>query len=211
MLRRRDVLRASALAPVVVTDYWGRAGAQTRTMIRAVPDGDLKVLDPIWTTAYITRNHGYKVWDTLFALDEQNRPQPQMVDTYWVSDDRLTYTFRLRAGLLWHDGTPVRAADCVASIGRWGARDGMGRAPLAETVALAAIDNNSFRLVLRQKLGFVLDALAKIDSPVPFMMPERLAKTDPFSQITESVGSGPFRFGAATACLCMPHGKRSLP
>lgn len=197
MLRRRNVLQASVLAPLAVTDRWGSAEVQTRTVIRAVPEGDLKVLDPIWTTAYITRNHGYKVWDTLFALDEQNRPQPQMVDTYSVSDDQLIYTFRLRANLLWHDGAPVRATDCVASIRRWGARDAMGRALLAETMDLAAIDDNSFRVVFRQRLGFVLDALAKIDSPVPFMMPERLAKTDPFKQITESIGSGPFRFVAA--------------
>ena len=89
-LRRREVLRASVLAPLAVADHWGSADAQIRTVIRAVPEGDLNVLDPIWTTAYITRNHGYKVWDTLFALDAQNRPQPQMVETYSVSDDQLT-------------------------------------------------------------------------------------------------------------------------
>ncbi|MBI3517466.1 MAG: hypothetical protein HY060_25830, partial [Proteobacteria bacterium] len=170
------------------------ARAQAKQTVRAVPIGDLKVVDPIWTTAYITRNHAYLVWDTLFALDAQNVPQPQMVERWSVSADKLTYSFTLRDGLTWHDGTPVRAADCVASIRRWGGKDGMGTVLMAFTDRLEAIDDKSFRLVLKQPVGFVLDALGKIDSNVPFMMPERLAKTDPNAQISEVVGSGPFRF-----------------
>ena len=104
------------------------AFAQTKT-IRAVMHSDLKVLDPIWTTANIVRNHGYMVWDTLFAMDEKLTPQPQMVDTWELSADRLTYTFTLRDGLKWHDGKPVTSEDCVASLKRWSARDSMGRAP----------------------------------------------------------------------------------
>src|SRR5688500_16258111 len=167
---------------------------QQKKVIRSVPIGNLKVLDPIWTTAYITRNHAYMVWDTLFALDEKNQPQPQMVDTWKVSDDKLTYTFTLRDGLKWHDGAPVRAADCVASIRRWGAKDGMGRALMDFTARIETVDDKTFTLVLKQPVGFVIDALGKIDSNVPFMMPERLAKTDPNEQITEVIGSGPFRF-----------------
>jgi len=169
------------------------AAAQKST-IRSVPIGSLKIVDPIWTTAYITRNHAYMVWDTLFALDAHNVPQPQMVETWTTSDDKLTYTFKLRSGLIWHDNTPVRAADCVASLQRWAAKDGMGRALWEFVARIEAIDESSFKLVLKEPVGFVLDALGKIDSNVPFMMPERLASTDPNTQITEVVGSGPFRF-----------------
>jgi len=191
-VKRRALLRAGLVAPVVLSS--GAAFAQSKKIIRSVPIGDLKVLDPIWSTAYITRNHAYMVWDTLFALDSHNQPRPQMVDTYTVSGDALTYTFTLRSGLPWHDGTPVRSADCVASIRRWAAKDGMGRALLAVTAELKTLDDRSFQLTLRRPVGFVLDALGKIDSNVPFMMPERLASTDPNTQITEAIGSGPFRF-----------------
>lgn len=171
----------------------GDALAQKK-VIKSVPIGALRIIDPIWTTAYITRNHSYMVWDTLFALDAKNAPQPQMVDTWTVSADKLTYTFMLRPGLMWHDNTPVRAADCVASLRRWGSKDGMGRSLMSFTDRIEAIDDRSFRLVLKQPIGFVIDALAKIDSNVPFMMPERIAKTDANTQITEVIGSGPFRF-----------------
>jgi peptide/nickel transport system substrate-binding protein len=191
-LHRRTLLASALAAPALIAARPLRAaGSKT---IRAVPIGDLKVLDPIWTTAYITRNHAYLVWDTLFALDAQNKPQPQMVDDWRVSDDGLVYEFFLRPNLVWHDGTPVRAADCAASVRRWGAKDGMGRALLAQTVAIEPVNDRSFRLALKRPVGFVIDALAKIDSNVPFMMPERLANTDPNTQITEVIGSGPFRF-----------------
>jgi peptide/nickel transport system substrate-binding protein len=191
-IRRRTLLQSAFAAPALIGLHGARA-ANTK-VVRAVPIGDLKVLDPIWTTAYITRNHGYLVWDTLFALDAHNRPQPQMVEHWSVSSDRLTYDFWLRPGLLWHDGSKVRAADCTASIRRWGAKDGMGRALMAATASVDAVDDGHFRLVLKRPVGFVIDALGKIDSNVPFMMPERLAKTDPNTQITEIIGSGPFRF-----------------
>src|SRR5258706_4041893 len=106
---RLAALAAATLLALGAAD----ARAQAKKVVRAVPIGDLKVIDPIWTTAYITRNHAYLVWDTLFSLDEKNQPQPQMVDRWTVSDDKLTYTFTLRDGLQWHDGSPVRAADCV--------------------------------------------------------------------------------------------------
>src|SRR5215471_19073907 len=125
---KRIGLLVAALVALGLANGPCPAAAQNKIVIRSVPIGNLKVVDPIWTTAYITRNHAYMVWDTLFSLDAQNRPQPQMVDTYHVSDDQLTYTFKLREGLKWHDGTPVRAADCVASLKRWAAKDGMGRA-----------------------------------------------------------------------------------
>ena len=184
------LLAAAACAAIAMS---GPAAAQKKT-IRSVPIGSLKIVDPIWTTAYITRNHAYMVWDTLFALDANNVPQPQMVDSWTVSDDKLTYTFKLRQGLKWHDNAPVRAVDCVASVKRWAAKDGMGRALWEFVAGIEAVDDNTFKLVLKQPVGFVLEALGKIDSNVPFMMPERIANTDPNTQITEVVGSGPFRF-----------------
>jgi peptide/nickel transport system substrate-binding protein len=192
-IARRNLLVGTMAGPALLS---ATASAQNGRVIRAVPIGDLRILDPIWTTAYITRNHGYLVWDTLYGLDEQDVPRPQMVESHDVSADQLTWRFTLRPGLLWHDGTPVRAADCVASIRRWGARDGMGQALMSVTASLDALDERSFRLVLRRPVGFVLDALGKIDSNVPFMMPERLANTSPNTQIREMIGSGPFRFVA---------------
>src|SRR5208283_6037263 len=118
------LLRTPAAAVVlalglVASGGWGEAAANT---LRFIPQADLRSIDPIWTTAYVTRNFGYLVFDTLFALDRDFKPQPQMVDRWTVSDDKLTYRFTLRDGLKWHDGQPVRAADCVASLQRWGKR-----------------------------------------------------------------------------------------
>ena len=112
---------------------WGllAAPAMAQTTLRLVAHSDLKVLDPIWTTAFITRNHGYMIYDVLFAKDANGNIQPQMVDKYETSPDKLTWTFTLRPGLEWHDGKPVTAEDCVASIKRWAARDALGQQMMA--------------------------------------------------------------------------------
>ena len=168
--------------------------AAAEKILRIVPHADLKNIDPIWTTAYITRNHGYMVYDTLFATDEDLKVQPQMVDTWNVSNDGLTYTFTLRDGLKWHDGQPVTSEDCIASIQRWGKRDGMGQKLMDFTASMAAVDARTFKMVLKEPYGLVLDSLGKISSNVPFMMPKRHAQTDAFQQIPEVIGSGPFKF-----------------
>ncbi len=173
---------------------WLAAAASAETVLRIVPHADLKNIDPIWTTAYITRNHGYMVYDTLFAMDENLEVQPQMVESWSASDDGLVWRFSLRDGLQWHDGAPVTAADCVASIKRWGARDGMGQKLADATKELRVVDDTTFELVLSAPYGLVLESLGKISSNVPFMMPERHAETDPFEQVPEIVGSGPFIF-----------------
>ena len=117
MRKSRTILAAiAALAAATLT-------ARAETTLRAVMHSDLKIVDPIWTTAYISRNHGYMIYDTLFAMDEKGEIKPQMVDKYEVSADKVLYTFTLRDGVLWHDGTPVMAEDCIASIKRWAARD----------------------------------------------------------------------------------------
>src|SRR5215467_678633 len=121
----RTAAATAALAlSLVPSAAHAEAGAKT---LRFIPQADLRSIDPIWTTAYVTRNFGYLVFDTLFAIDKDFKPQPQMVDRWSVSDDKLTYSFVLRDGLKWHDGRPVRAADCIASIERWGKRDTLGQ------------------------------------------------------------------------------------
>ena len=162
-------------------------------VLKFIPQADLRILDPIATTAYITRNHGYMVYDTLFSIDEKFQVKPQMVDKWEVSKDGLTYTFTLRSGLKFHDGAPVKSADCIASIERWSKRDALGQ-KLAEAAAgWKAVDDNTFTLTLKKPFPLTLDALAKPSSNVPFIMPERIAKTDPFKNIDDPTGSGPFK------------------
>ncbi len=163
-------------------------------VLKIIPHADLKNIDPIWTTAYITRNHGYIVYDTLFAMDENLQPQPQMVDSWELSDDKLTWTFTLREGLKFHDGAPVKAEDALASLNRWGKRDGMGQKLYEAIDTIEAVDDRTFQMKLKYPYGLVLESIGKISSNVPFIMPKRLAETDPFTQVPEVVGSGPFKF-----------------
>jgi peptide/nickel transport system substrate-binding protein len=161
--------------------------------ITAVMHSDLRVIDPGLTTAYITRDHGYMVYDTLLATDSSFKIQPQMAE-WKVSDDKLTYTFTLRDGLKWHDGAPVTAEDCVASLKRWGKNDGMGQKLMDFTASLEATDAKTITLKLKEPYGLVLESIGKPSSLVPFMMPKRLAETPPGKAIAEQVGSGPFKF-----------------
>src|SRR3954454_20095809 len=166
--------------------------AGTKT-ITAVMHSDLRVIDPIITTAYITRDHGYMVYDTLLATDSNFKIQPQMAD-YKVSDDKLTYTFTLREGLKWHDGAPVTAEDCVASLQRWGKRDGMGQKLMSFTASIEATDPKTITLKLKEPYGLALESIGKPSSVVPFMMPKRIAETPADKAISEQIGSGPFKF-----------------
>ena len=186
------ILRLAALAlGLAATPAWAQS---TPTTLRFIPQADLRSIDPIWTTAYVTRNFGYLVFDTLFALDKDFNPQPQMVDHWTVSADKLTYTFTLRDDLKWHDGQPVRAADCVASVERWGKRDPFGQKLMDAVGEIKPVDDKTFTISLKTPFPLILSALGKLSSNVLFMMPERLAKTDPFKQIPEAIGSGPFKF-----------------
>ena len=190
MLLRRLLIVSIVLGFVCVTN--GPADAQTT--LRAVMHSDLKIIDPIWTTAYIVRNHGYMVYDTLFAMDAKGEIKPQMVDKYDVSRDGLTYTLTLRDGLAWHDGKPVTSEDCVASIKRWSAKDSMGQKLMTFVKEMQVVNPKTFRIVLKEPTGLVLSALGKPSSNVPFMMPKHVAETDPNTQISDTTGSGPFIF-----------------
>ncbi len=195
---RREFLMITAAAAAVTAGGQVAAQAPRRGgVLRYVPIGDLKVIDPIWTTAYITRDHGYMVYDTLFALDASLQPRPQMVDRYTAGRDGMRWSFTLRDGLLFHDGQPVTAADCVASLRRWGRKDPLGRLLLAATGRLEARDRTTFVLELKEPFGLVLDALAKPSSNVPFIMPARLAAVSENEQVKEPIGSGPYRFVTA--------------
>ncbi len=165
-------------------------------LIRFIPQADLTVLDPTWTTAYVTRNHGFMVFDTLFGMDSQYKPSPQMLAGFKTEEDGKLWTLGLRSGLKFHDGEPVRAQDCVASIERWAKRDAFGQALMAATDELSAKDDRTIVFRLKRPFALLPSALGKTQSYAPVIMPERLAKTDPAAQITEMVGSGPFRFKA---------------
>jgi peptide/nickel transport system substrate-binding protein len=185
----RSVKWAFAAATAVLMS----ASVQAQTL-KVVMHSDVKILDPIWTTAYIVRNHGYMIYDTLFAVDDKLAVKPQMIDTWKVSDDKLVYTFTLRDGLSFHDGQPVTSEDCIASIKRWAARDAMGQKLMDFTKELKAVDAKTFTLALKEPYGLVLESLGKPSSLVPFIMPKRVADTPPGTQIAEFVGSGPFVF-----------------
>src|SRR5205085_12226963 len=131
--------------------------------ITAVMHSDLRTIDPGFTTAYITRDHGYMIYDTLLATDANFKVQPQMAD-WKVSDDKLTYTFTLRDGLKWHDGVPVTADDCVASLQRWGKRDGMGQKLMNFTASIEATDSKTITLKLKEPYGLVLESIGKPSS-----------------------------------------------
>ncbi len=184
-------LAASIAAAAVLP---AAAPAQAQTTLRAAMHSDLKVLDPVWTTALISTHHGYLVYDTLFALDETLQVRPQMVEKYEVSPDKLVWTFTLREGLEFHDGTPVTAEDCAQSLKRWGARDTVGQKLLSYVAELATPDARTLRMTLKEPYGLVLQSLGKSGSNVPFMMPRRVAATDPNTQITDAIGSGPYIF-----------------
>ncbi len=169
------------------------AAAQTKTL-RFVPHADLKILDPSFTTAYITRNFGYMVYDTLFAQDANGVPKPQMVERYTQSQDGRQWSFTLRPGLKFHDGKPVTAADAIASLQRWAARDGLGRAMSGFGATWQAVDASTFTLTLKEPFAQVLDALAKPSGFPPVVMPERMAKMPATAPLTEVMGSGPFIF-----------------
>jgi peptide/nickel transport system substrate-binding protein len=169
---------------------------QAETVLKAVVNSDLKILDPTWSTAYIVIRHGYLVYDTLFALNSKFEPKPQMVDTFSVSPDALTYSFTLRPGLKWSDGTPVRAADCVASLKRWAKRNAMGEhlvKAMGGEGGFEIVDDKTFKIHLKSPFGLVIEAMAGAEAPA-FMMPERIASGPINQQITDTTGSGPFIF-----------------
>jgi peptide/nickel transport system substrate-binding protein len=192
-MRRRTFLTASTAAlalPTVVR-------AEKQRVLKFIPQADLAILDPIWTAAYVTLNHGYMVFDTLYGQTGYRdgfRSKPQMLAGHTTEDDGKTWRLALREGLVFHDGEKVLARDCVASIKRWGVRDSFGQALMARTDELSAADDKTIVFRLKQPLALLPDALSHGGPNMCAIMPQRHAETDPFKQVTEMVGSGPFRF-----------------
>jgi peptide/nickel transport system substrate-binding protein len=185
---RRVVLAISTLLLA------GPALAQSGKTLRVVMHSDLKIVDPIWTTAYIVRNHGYLIYDTLFALDAKLEPRPQMVESWTVSDDKLVWTFKLRDGLKWQDGAAVTTADILPSIKRWTDKDVLGGLLAKSTREMTAVDDKTFRIALKEPFGLMLKALAKSASVPLFVVPKRVAETPVSQQFSDTTGSGPFIF-----------------
>jgi peptide/nickel transport system substrate-binding protein len=192
-MRRRYLLSAGAAAAVARPAL---AQPQGGRVLRFVPQADLSSLDPIWTTANVTRNMGYMVFDQLFGSDAEFRPRPQMAEGHAEEDEGRSVTITLRPGLQFHDGEPVLAKDCVASIRRWMKRHAMGQKlePLVDEIA--ALDDRRLRFRLKRRYPLLVEALASPVAPPCFIMPERLARTDAFTQLREVMGSGPYRFKA---------------
>ena len=191
-MKRRSLLTMAA-ATLAAPNL---ARAQGSRVLKFIPQSDVTVLDPIWTSVYVTRNHGYLVFDTLYGQDQSFRVQPQMVAGATTEEDGKLWRLTLRDGLLFHDGTPVLARDCVASIKRWGRRDAFGQTLMGLTDELSAPDDKTIQFRLKAPFPLLPEALGKVGFNMLPIMPERLANTDPFKQVTEMVGSGPFRFVA---------------
>jgi peptide/nickel transport system substrate-binding protein len=194
-MKRRTFMATSAAA--LTMPAVGRA--QSSRVFKWIPESDLAVLDPVWTPAYPTRGHAYLVFDTLYGQAGSRggyTATPQMVAGHTIEDDGRTWKLTLREGLVFHDSARVLARDCVASIRRWGARDAMGQTLMARTNKLCAPDDKTIVFRLRKPFPLLPDALGKIAPNTCVIMPERVANTDPFTQVTEMVGSGPFRFKA---------------
>ena len=182
-------IRTGLLALAIIGS--ASAASAADKVLRVVPHADLKVLDPHTNTATITLMHGHMIYDTLFAWDSKLRPKPQMVESYQISPDRLVYTFTLRSGLKFHDGQPVKTSDVIPSLKRWMVRDTIGQALATFLETIEATDDKSFVIRLKEPFAFVEMALGAVTSVI---MRAQDASTDPFKAVTETIGSGPFRF-----------------
>jgi peptide/nickel transport system substrate-binding protein len=193
-MKRRNLATLAAALSAALVLATPLAQAQSKTF-KIVAHADLKILDPTFTTAYISRNFGYMVYDMLFGLDEKGQPKPQMVDKYTTSKDGKLWTFTLRPNLKFSDGTPVRATDAVASMQRWTAKDSLGRAMTAISAAeWKVVDEKTFTLTLKEPFGMVLEAMSKPSGFPPVILPERLAKLPATAPLSEVMGSGPYMF-----------------
>ncbi len=192
---RRSVISATAITLTMGLSLGAVAtSAQAESVLTVNMHSDLKIVDPIWTTAYMSRNYGYMVYDTLYGMNSKGEIKPQMVDKLDISADGLTYNFTLRSGMTFHDGAPVTGDDVVASIKRWGSKDAMGQLMMGFVKDMKGSTGDTFSLNLNKPTGLIIQALGKPSSNVPFIMPARIAATPGSEQITEYVGSGPFVF-----------------
>jgi peptide/nickel transport system substrate-binding protein len=196
-MKRRVFLQSAAGVAAGGLSMPAISRADSVRVLRFIPQANLANLDPIWGTQYVVRNASLLIWDTLFGVDSKLDPKPQMVESYEQADGGKTWTFKLREGLKFHDGEKVTTRDVTASLTRWMARDPNGMTIKSTLDAMEALDDRTFRIKLTKPFPKMLFALGKANAPVAFIMPERMAKTDPFAQISEYVGSGPMVFNKA--------------
>jgi peptide/nickel transport system substrate-binding protein len=195
-MKRRNFLHGASLAAGTLP-FLGRptlAQKNAAKTLKIIHNGNLSSLDPIWTTAPPTKDYGFLVFDQLLAVDSKYVPHPQMAEGWTVEDDGKTYVLGLREGLKFHDNEPVRSTDCIASIQRWGARDGFGQLMMRFVDTFEVVDDRKFKIKLKKPFALLPAALGKSNSSQCFIMPERMAKVDPMKQVTETIGSGPYRF-----------------
>jgi peptide/nickel transport system substrate-binding protein len=193
MVHRRTILKGAAASAAATLFLPTLGRTQSRSTLKFIPQSDLAILDPVYSNSLVSRNHGFMVFDTLYALDASLVPQPQMAAGHVIEDGGRKWTITLREGLKFHDGTPVLARDALASIERWGRNDALGQMIRATANEMVAISDKELRFTFKQPFPQLAFALGKA-STVCFIMPERLARTDISQQISEIVGSGPFRF-----------------
>ena len=194
MKRRAMVRLAGAAVAAAALPRFAVGQSAAATTLKFIPQDNLTSLDPIWATIGTTTNHAWAVYDTLYAVNAKLEPKPQMAEGHTVSDDGRVYLIKLREGLSFHDREPVRAQDCVQSLMRWAARDTMGQTLATFVDTWGVQDDRTVKITLKSPFPLLIEALAKPETIVPFIMPERIARTDPTQQIRETIGSGPFRF-----------------
>jgi peptide/nickel transport system substrate-binding protein len=195
-MHRRRFLQAATAAAFTPTRFAIGQPANARTL-NFVPQANLTLLDPIFTTAQPSVHHGWAIYDLLFGVTAKLEVRPQMAEGYTVSDDGRTYTIKLRDGLKFHNGEPVRAQDCAPSLARWAARETIGQTIWQYVDSCTAQDDRTIKIVLKRPIAIFMEAIARGGASVAFMMPEHVAKTDPFKQITDTTGSGPYKFVAS--------------
>ena len=192
-MKRRIFVKAAAAAAFVPAKFAIGQPANARTL-RFVPQANLTLLDPIFTTAQPTVHHGYAIYDLLFGVNAKLEPKPQMAEGHTLSSDGRVYSIKLREGLKFHNGEPVRAQDCAPSLKRWAARETLGQTMWQYVETCTARDDRTIEIVLKRPIPMFIEAIARGGASVAFMMPEHVAKTDPFKQITDTTGSGPYKF-----------------
>ncbi|MCW8086051.1 ABC transporter substrate-binding protein [Sabulicella glaciei] len=193
MIQRRTLLGGAAALPAAFAAPALAQPAGSR-VLRYVPHANLPNIDPFTNTAFVARDHAFLVFDQLYGMNERFEPQPQMAEGHVTEDDGKLWRFTLRENLKFHDGSPVRGRDCVASIRRWGRRDAFGQELLARVADMKEESDRVFSIRLNRPFPRMLEAFSKVTTSCLFIMPERLANVDPFTNLTEAVGSGPFRF-----------------
>jgi len=190
----RNMIRPLAAVLLLSSTLAGPALAQDSDVIRYVPQGDLRVLDPIWTTGTVTQVFGMMIYDTLFAHDGKLEVQPQMVESWTVTPDNLVYRFVLRPGLAFHDGSPVTSKDVIPSLQRWGKRDIMGQRLFQSIAKLDAVDDRTFTITMKEPYGLVIKSIGRVGGLAPVIMTAKMASTDAGTQVPEHIGSGPFTY-----------------